>query len=464
MDNTLKNPVTVIALESSGFKRLRARGVHIRPPATGVIELHGRNGQGKSAILDSLEQAILNGRAPLEPIFNSEGRADIKVDLGELRIWKRWTDPEDLTKCYLTVENGIGQELDSPAAILKALASKMMDPTKFYNMSGPEQVRMVLSMVDLGIDLDASQREEAAAMQDRAAADKQLAKLAAAVDELAASLPADDTARVDVGALTKELRAGLEHNAMLKSMSARRAACKSDYNAAVLVEKRTQIARAEAEEALAAARAAEVEANEAVFAAVEAGKATRAEWDALPSTDPVDLDALQLSIDAAQDQESRYGNVDRHADRVKELEVAKQDYAAADDSVVQIRWARTEALRLAEFPVEGLGYDNERKVLTYKNTNFSQASQGERIRIAAELAMRNDAQIKVLFCRDGSFLDQDAINILDEVALARGWQVWLEIVDNEPSGVGLWIEDGAASGEYAIIDGSASGQYTNGPN
>lgn len=441
--------MTIVGLKVDRFKRIRA--VNLQPGKTGLVELHGRNGQGKSSVLDAIEIALMGGRSPQAPVFNNEGRADIHVDLGEITVWLRWTDPNDLSKRALTVENKVGGKLETPQAVLDALTSRMIDPTRFLMESEPEQARQVLDMVELDIDLAQSRREEAVFEQDRLLEGREVKKLEGQVSELENAAAEAPSQRVDMASLTADLQAAIDHNKIHAETEARRTAALKTYREAkeAVEDKVAEIERLRAE--LAAAEESLPELEQAVVDRLEEGKAIKSELEALgPERDTA---PIQSAIESAQASAAAFSAADRLHDRQTELAAARETFAATEKKIETLRTARLAALESADWPVQGLGFDPEHGSngrLTFKGNPFSQASQAERLRIVGELAMKKDAPIRVMICREGSFLDSENLAMLGEIAEQRGWQVWVEIVDDAPTGVGLYIEDGQASGQGAV--------------
>ena len=72
----------IVSLTAENFKRLRA--VLIEPKG-GLVQVTGRNAQGKSSVLDAIAAALLGKDAcPSDPIRHGEQSATIKLDLGEV--------------------------------------------------------------------------------------------------------------------------------------------------------------------------------------------------------------------------------------------------------------------------------------------------------------------------------------------------------------------------------------------
>lgn len=78
----------IVKLQAENFKRLRA--VEIVPKGA-VVEISGKNAQGKSSVLDSIWAAV-GGKdmSPAAPIRAGENSAKVSVDLGELVVTRTW--------------------------------------------------------------------------------------------------------------------------------------------------------------------------------------------------------------------------------------------------------------------------------------------------------------------------------------------------------------------------------------
>lgn len=439
-------PRTVVGLKAENFKRLVA--VELHPTATGLVELRGRNGQGKSSVLDAIAAALGGARAcPTKPIRDGESSAEVVVDLGDLIARRRWTDPEDASKNYLTVESKDGAAFKSPQAILDRLTGGFADPVEFQRLKPADQVRAVLGMVDLGIDLDASKRAEAEAEQERLMLGREGKALAGEVEGLkrdAAGAPAE---RVSVTELSAQLEAAHAHNGERVRLeaaagNARREAAEADGYAgkleAQLAELEDQIQALERQfkdlndVAIPQANAALAEAE----AKAEAADAAVARFE------PVITTAIQQQIARAEATNRHADAADRLAQRAADLVAKMHEYKVADQRVQQVRQERRDALEAVTWPVDGMGYDPDGVTLTLAGVPLAQASQAEQLRASAELAMAQDPPIRVMLVREGSLLDAEHKAMLADLVAARGYQLWIECVADGPTGVGFFVDDG----------------------
>src|SRR5579872_629804 len=105
----------IISLQAENVKKLVA--VHITPQGD-IVEIVGKNGHGKTSVLDSIWWALEGAEhIQAEPIRKGADKAVIRLDLGEL-IVKRTITPKGGT---LTVENAEGARYPSPQAVLDKL-------------------------------------------------------------------------------------------------------------------------------------------------------------------------------------------------------------------------------------------------------------------------------------------------------------------------------------------------------
>src|SRR4051812_40838382 len=87
----------IIRLQSSNIMKLVA--VDITPKGELVI-VGGKNGAGKSSVLNSIAMALGGlALAPPQPIRGNELKAEIKLDLGEFRVTRRFARTRQECDC-----------------------------------------------------------------------------------------------------------------------------------------------------------------------------------------------------------------------------------------------------------------------------------------------------------------------------------------------------------------------------
>src|SRR3990167_8327172 len=107
----------------------------------------------------------------------------------------------------------------------------------------------------------------------------------------------------------------------------------------------------------------------------------------------------------------------------------------------------------AAMPVPGLGFGEGS--VTFDGVPFDQAETSAQIRVGVAIAMAANPKLRVIRIKEGSFLDQDNLALIAEMARAHDYKVWLERVDTSGK-VGVVIDDGqvvAVNGEPVATDG-----------
>lgn len=434
--------MTVLGLTARNFKIFKA--VQLKPTPTGVVTLRGENESGKTTILEIIMTALDGLKsAPQQPIKSGADDAEIIVDLGDIVIRRKWTDPNDRSKSSVVVKNAAGGEIGSSQAVLDSLTAKFADPVKFQHLSDLEQVREVLAMIDLPIDLKQSKADESALEKRRLLMGHDVKTLSGQVEELELTIGDADVVDVDISGLTKRLAFAVDVNAKHAELALKRGDCLEKHTEAVTALEVAQVAFRKAEVALDLANA-EVEMR------LSKGKESAANLAAVMS--PVDTAPIQAQIETAEQNQAAAHAAGQLVTRRKELQTKQDDHSALDFEIKDLRRKREEVLSTVEFPVDDLGYDVDNNRLTFNGLPLSQASAAMSFDVSVRLAMAQGAMIKVLYGREGSLLDEKNKARLCELAEERGWQVWLELVDDNPEGGGIYIEDGVATGDMVVDD------------
>jgi len=437
---------TILGFRAENFKRIYF--VEIKPAPTGLVEIQGPNGAGKSSILDAISAALEGGKAcPQKPIREGANSAEIEIDLGDLVVRRKWTDPANPEKTYLSVEDKNGATFRSPQAILDRLTGAYIDPLEFMRLKPAEQIDKVLALVSLPIDLAASKREETEAEQERLLVGREGKTLAGTVEGLRREVSDSPAGRVDLAALSEKLQGAARHNAGKAALqTALRDANREKEQAAQKVNGLLQILQTLqqqiadlVEKQKETSEIGVPQANEALRQAIAHAAATKATLDEFTEIDEA---AIRKEIQRAESNNRKLDVADRLAERERELVAQREAYEALSRRIEIIRNERRRALDSVVFPVEGLGYDPEQATLTLNHVPFAQASQAEQLRASAELAMAQDAKLHIAVIRDGSLLDSKHKAMLAELISSRGWQCWIERVADGPTAVGFYVEEG----------------------
>lgn len=403
----------IVELQAENFKRLKA--VSIRPDAD-VVEITGRNGQGKTSILDAILGGLGGGRAlPMKPIRAGQESAVIRLDLGDLKVTRRFKASETNAKGWTTdviVESEMGGRFQKPQDVLDALVGEFtFDPLGFTRLKEDEQFEALKAFVP-GFQFEDSAALDRTDFAKRTEVNRDAKALRAQAEAI--TLPAGKVpAAVDVAALEAKLAEAGTHNASIAQRKARREQ---------VDERISQLN-------------AEIERLQTELAGLEDAKAK-----AEPLPEPIDTAQVQEALaagraaNAVREQAARRDALNAQAAE-KESEAGKLTKAMDDRET-----ARQAAIKAAKMPVPGLGFDPA-GFITLNGQPFSQASDAEQLRASIAIAAAKNPQLRIARVRDGSLLDDVAMVELKRFAAENDLQVWIERVDSSGT-VGFVLEDG----------------------
>lgn len=426
----------IIALQAENVKRLSA--VEIKPDGNLVV-VAGKNGAGKTSVLDSISWAIEGAsHIQAEPIRKGAKKAKIRLDLGELIVTRTFSKAKDgeKTTTSLSVESPDGALFRSPQKVLdELLGSLSFDPLGFARAKPAEQVDMLRTLVP-DFDFDEADRLNAADYEKRRDVNRRAKELKSVADSI--ELPDIDFTRIDETALVEELEKAGKHNADIETRKANRGRLERD--AGDLVDEADRLD----------ARAAELrkQADEIEKAALEKRAESTdlleklASAEALP--DPIDTAKIRERISQAREKNELVDERDRKQALEKEVAELEAESEALSESMDERKTAKAKAIAAANLPVPGLAFGAGE--VTLAGVPFDQGSDAEQLRASVAIAAALNPKLRVIRIRDGSLLDEDGMKILAELADAQDMQVWIERVDSSGK-VGFVIADGHLAGE-----------------
>ncbi|CAH0232747.1 hypothetical protein SRABI26_02690 [Arthrobacter sp. Bi26] len=397
----------IIRLATTNYKRVSAAEI-VPDPDGNLVIVAGKNGQGKTSMLDSITAALggVNAKTTPKPIRDGEERAEIVLETEELIVTRRFT----ASGSTLTVKSIDGAVYPKGQAKLDDLLGKLsLDPLAFTQQSDRDQLATVLDLVDLPFDLDKLAAERKDIFERRSDANRKVKELTARATEYIAK-PADlPDEEVSVSALIAEYRDGqtLNHN-----IDVARTAC--DGWAEKVERLKRELADAEIQLEIAQKRT-----------------------DTAPPK--VDLDAIQAKIDGAETVNAAV-RLHKAGEKVRaELTIVQQEAAELSEAIAEIDKQKADGLAAANFPIEGLGFDETG--VTYQGIPFKQSSGAEQLRVSLAMAIALNPKLRVIRIADGSLLDADNLALVEAVAREHDFQVWIEMV-GDGDGRGIIIEDG----------------------
>lgn len=426
----------IVSLQAQNVKKLRA--VQITPDGS-VVQITGRNGSGKTSVLDAIYWALAGASVHgSKPVREGEEKALVRLDLGDVVIIRRFTAGGGTS---LVVEAANGAVFRSPQTVLDQLLGKLaFDPLEFSRMGRKEQLETLRGMVELDIDLDALDAASKADYEARTDVNRAVKSAESRLAQLDAVLiPQMDTTPVDVSTLLEQMEQASSHNAAVERAAEAEVRWGREADA---MEEEAEDLEAQAAKMLERAKTLQAQAETLREKIDESARTNRQR---------INVAALREQIEVAQRENAAKADEhrrrqERHAaaNEVMRLQAQAQGLTAAIDARQK---QKADAIAAAKMPIDGLGF-GEGEVL-YNGVPFEQASSAEQLRVSVALAMAANPKLRVLRIKDGSLLDMQGLTMLRDMADAHDYQVWIETVDENAS-VGIHMEDGAV----AAVNGS----------
>lgn len=429
----------ILSLVAENVKKLVA--VEIRPDGN-LVQITGKNGQGKTSILDSIWWC-LTGATHIQavPIRKGATEARIRLDLGELVVTRtfRQKDGGDYTTS-IEVKNADGAKFPSPQRMLDSLLDALaFDPLAFSRMEPKKQFDALRRFVP-GVDFEKIDGLNAADFSARTEANRKAkeAKAAAAAIVVPEGTPEKP---VDAAGLVGELEKAGQHNTAIEKVKADRESQEKSiaFKINAAKENRTQAEelRKRAEMLEGAAGALDREAA-AMKKAIDNAKPVPAPIDTRPIRDKIDkASSINAAVLKVQERAAQLASAASHEEKARKL----------TEQIATRNTDKQKAIAAAKLPVEGLGFGEG--IVTFNSVPFDQASDAEQLRASIAVAMAIDSKLRVIRVRDGSLLDEEGLQILADMANKHDMQVWIERVDSSGA-TGFVIEDGHLRGAPTV--------------
>ena len=424
------------ALDINNFKRLK--DVRIVPGPTLVI-VTGRNGQGKTSVLDAIECGLIGKKAaPGTPIRKGKEEASIRIDLGEFVVVRKFREG---MRDYLRIENTDGSECKGGQALLDSFYSKVtFDPVEFSRQDSKTQAKTLRRLAGLDEKFAALALKEETIRGDRHAVNRDARDAEAAARALP---PGEDFDGVpdhetDPSDVIEELNAALaraEENWGVREL-ARKA-----YDTYLQTIESTRIAFDRVEQIKALLEKAEADYEAATVAEENFQQKAAETSDTAMALEEPDTEAIKDRLKGLDESNRRVRRKMERAEAYRKWDKAKMRSDDLTEQLTNLDAERSALLAEARYPVEGLDVRGEDEVF-YNRIPFDQASESERIKVGLAIGGALNPKFRVPLIRGGSFLDDDSLKVVEEWAETNGFQVWVEIVGGPDADEGIVIEDG----------------------
>ncbi len=403
------------AIRGENMMRMKVFDISFDDKGNTII-ISGKNGEGKSSFINSLVLGLGGNKTDVakltsQPIRTGAKKAWVEVDVGEWTVRRSWSNNDTSS---LTIVGKDGSKFPSPQKMLdKILGDLSFDPLAFTRMTPKEQRALLLSIVDIPLDLAAHDAERDTIYQQRTAIGREVDRLKGAV-ESAPDVPEDTPAEeLDIVDLVRMRDAAREN---YDDASATANLCD---------DLRRQIAQLEIK---LTELTAQLKHEEKVLAGY-------GDLSNLLSA----VEKLTLRLNQADSVNKAVRAKHERAKMIEHYENEHAKYTQYTTRLNELDDIKRAALEKAEMPIDGLSFDEDG--VTFNGIPFAQLSTSQQIKVSTAIGMAQQPELRLMIVKDGALLDSNNLQALNKMAEANDYQVLVEMVD-ESREMGIVIEDG----------------------
>ncbi len=405
----------LIGLSINGLRKIRAAELDFDGRA--LVQIKGRNGAGKSTIIDAIKY-LLRGSREIPAGVVSHGIADESVIIGRINDYTVRRVIKDDGKSLLSIEKD-GNKMGRPQEFLDAISGQFLDPEYFMNLSPAEKRAMVVRMA--GLDFSEIDSQITTAEQDRLV--KGRALKAIGIPEAVERVDA-----VSLSDLVKERNKIEAYNATQRDLQAAYGAFVGNLIHRIIKEF-DGVTSMDAI-GLALGRGMDI---------YERGKLGTPPM-AQPEKSYAEIDERIANAEALNEQARQY---EAYLAKVKQRESAEEAYNAAQSTVEHLRGVRDDMMNTAHVPIKGLKITETG--LEYKGASCENWSTSESLKISLMLAVAYSGDLRTVYIKRGEAFDRNSLASIKEFAEKHDVQIIMEIVDDSYSddedGI-IWLEEG----------------------
>lgn len=412
-----QEPLRIVRIRVTDFMRLEA--IDITPGDEPVIEVQGKNEQGKSCLLTAIRSVLGGAKSrPEVPVRLGAEQAEVQLDIGR-------RDQEIEFTANLRCRPGKDDELDVRSAngapvpkaqgFLDRLIGNRMafDPLEFAKAKPADQVETLKKLA--GLDFSQLNADHDAVYAKRTDVNREADRLKTRAEgiQYVATAP-DEPVSVD-DLLERQKKALAEERAFEAAQRAEAAAREAvDRAQKRVVAAREELARAEV--ALTAAQEDETDKAAAAMATSKPNVAAISE---------------QLKNAAATNEQVRKKK--ERADLFAQYRAKADESEALSAKIEGIKTKKKELLAAAKFPVPGLSFEDDK--VTLNGLPLSQASGAQTLRVSLAVVLAQEPRLKLLISMGGKLCDSESMAIVREMFRTAGGQLWIETpTDGEVTG------------------------------
>jgi len=396
----------IINLKAQNIKKIKA--IEITPDKN-LVEITGKNGQGKTSILDSILYALAGKKfIPETALRKGQEKGKIEIDLGELLIERVFTK----TDTYLRVKTKDGAEFKKSQGKLDNLFSGVsFDPVEFINQKERDQVIELLDLMGINEQYVKLSTKFNAAYEERKYKSRDAKEAGTRVEVLPEKIESMSVFDLMKG---KELLEADKRNIQEFNDEI-------GHQKQIIKQRQRTCERLKAEFDKAKYDLEfEKRAIEILIDDVPKPKEWKGE-DKIRAVDESIAGVEEVNAKAAEYKRVK-ALITYHDQTVKE----EKDASDAVDLIVK---EKEVLFSEGKLPIAGLTVKKGHVV--YNGIPLAECSESEKIIISLRIAMRKNPKLKIMRIKNASVCDKETIEIIKKEIIESDYQLWYETIDQD---------------------------------
>ncbi len=405
------------------FKAQNVRGIKVVDisPNGDVVTLSGKNGAGKSTVLNAIQNTLTSGKLPVR---NGEKKGTVTIDLGDYTVNRTVTEKTD----RLVIKNKDGATYPSPREFLSKFIGEMsIDPLAFIRLKERDQLNVLFKM-NPGLE-DKLARFDKQIEALKTTSSMVLGEGKKLKVDIERAPHHDDAPEKEIDTLTivDELEKAKANNDNVHSLRDDITSTREAIEKLLINEQSFQQHIDEAKKQLFETNA------EIVRVKLELEKRQKL----FAECTLIDVSKIKEKAESVDGQNKKVRENFARKEMETEKDNVAKNYSALGDKMKEMEGSKRSLLAKTNAPIEGLHVIDGG--ITYKNVLISQLSTSEKVRVGASIAIAQNPKAKIILADDVSLLDKDNIKILHEIC--KDFQLW-QVVNDDSGDIGFYIEEG----------------------
>ena len=397
----------IISLQIEDLRKIKAFEANFTE--SGLIQIRGKNQQGKSTILDAVEILFKGKKAiPADIIRHTQTQGKVVGQVGEYIIERIIGEK---AKLKITNKDGL-QVAVKPQAFLDSLVNELtFDPRPFLDKNSDQKLQFLMDL--LQIDFSTLDKSIEKLRTERLFAGR-IVKQVGEIPEL------EKVDKVDLLGLMEAKEAAAEHNNNIrirKEMNVNLEE-KIDRYKEKIQELENMIATSEKS----------IHENTKVLSKLGSEKDLQPILDKIAGSEEINFKAEQYLKNEEKKIQKKEAEA-KYFDFTKDIETLKQE--------------KTKILKSKEMPVNGLEITEEG--IFYNGIHSDNWSTSEALKISFELCVAMKPELNAVFIDKGESYDKQGLKDLEKWAKENDLQAFITIVDSGEAGEvenAIYIESG----------------------